>query len=231
LAAWQAPRPEAKLAAPRPAPYTRAQLSAQPGWPRFNRQDAGIPMAKMQANQMRAGMVIEFEGQRYTILKQNIMIPGKGAAVIQVEMRNVKTGAKKDQRWRTADTVERLTTEDKEFTYSYEDGENLVLMDPETFEQTVVPKDILGDRLPFLQEAMTVNVKLIEGEPVSMDLPETVTLEIVEADPVVKGQTASSSYKPAVLSNGVKVMVPPFITAGEKIVVKTADGTYYERAK
>jgi elongation factor P len=104
-------------------------------------------------------------------------------------------------------------------------------MDPETFEQTLVPEDILGDRLPFLQENMTVNVKLIEGEPVSMDLPETVTLEIVEADPVVKGQTASSSYKPALLSNGVKVMVPPFITAGEKIVVKTADGTYYERAK
>jgi elongation factor P len=143
----------------------------------------------------------------------------------------VKSGAKKDQRWRTADTVERLTTEDKEFTYSYEDGENLVLMDPETFEQTLVPKDILGERLPYLQENMKVNVKLIEGEPVSMDLPETVTLEIVEADPVVKGQTASSSYKPALLSNGVKVMVPPFITAGERIVVKTADGTYYERAK
>ncbi len=124
-------------------------------------------------------------------------------------MRNVKTGAKKDQRWRTADTVERLTTEDKEFTYSYEDGENLVLMDPTTFEQTMVPKDILGERLPYLQENMTVNVKLIEGEPVSMDLPETVTLEIIEADPVVKGQTASSSYKPAILSNGVKVMVPP----------------------
>jgi elongation factor P len=146
-------------------------------------------------------------------------------------MRNVKSGAKKDQRWRTADTVERLTTEDKEYTYSYEDGGNLVLMDPETFEQTLVPQDILGDRLPFLQENMKVNVKLIEGEPVSMDLPETVTLEIVEADPVVKGQTASSSYKPALLSNCVKVMVPPFITAGEKIVVKTADGTYYERAK
>jgi elongation factor P len=143
----------------------------------------------------------------------------------------VKSGAKKDQRWRTADTVERLTTEDKEYTYSYEEGGNLVLMDPETFEQTLVPQDILGDRLPFLQENMTVNVKLIEGDPVSMDLPETVTLEIAEADPVVKGQTASSSYKPALLTNGVKVMVPPFITAGEKIVVKTADGTYYERAK
>lgn len=188
-------------------------------------------MAKMQANQMRAGMVIEFEGQRYTIIKQNIMIPGKGNAIIQVDMRNIKTGAKKDQRWRTADTVERLQTEDKEFTYSYIDGTNLVLMDPESFEQTMVPQDILGDRLPFLQENMTVNVKLIEGEPVSMDLPEQVTLEVVEADPVVKGQTASSSYKPALLSNGVKVMVPPFITAGEKIVVKTADATYYERAK
>jgi len=159
------------------------------------------------------------------------MIPGKGAAVIQVEMRNIKTGAKKDQRWRTADTVERLTTEDKEFTYSYADGESLVLMDPETFEQTTVPAAILGDRLPFLQDNMTVNVRLIEGEPVAMGLPETVVLEIAEADPVVKGQTASSSYKPALLTNGVKTMVPPFITAGERIVVRTEDASYVERAK
>ena len=188
-------------------------------------------MAKMQANQMRAGMVIEFEGQRYTILKQNIMIPGKGNAIIQVDMRNIKTGSKKDPRWRTADTVERLTTEDKEFTFSYAEGDNIILMDPETFEQTTVSKDILGDRLPFLVENMTVNVRLIEGEPVSMDLPDTVVLEIVEADPVVKGQTASSSYKPALLSNGVKTMVPPFITAGEKIVVRTEDASYLERSK
>jgi elongation factor P len=188
-------------------------------------------MAKMQANQMRAGMVIEFEGQRYTVLKQNIMIPGKGAAVIQVEMRNIKTGAKKDQRWRTADTVERLQTEDKEFTYSYAEGEQLILMDPETFDQTSLPSTILGDRLPFLQDNMTVNVRLIEGDPVSMDLPETVVLEIAEADPVVKGQTASSSYKPAMLTNGVKTMVPPFITAGERIVVRTEDASYVERAK
>jgi elongation factor P len=176
-------------------------------------------------------MVIEFEGQRWTILRQNIMIPGKGNAIIQVDMRNIKTGSKKDQRWRTADTVERLQTEDKEFTFSYAEGENLVLMDPETYEQTTVSKEILGDRLPFLVENMTVNVRLIEGDPVSMDLPETVTLEIVEADPVVKGQTASSSYKPALLSNGVKTMVPPFITAGEKIVVRTEDASYLERAK
>jgi elongation factor P len=188
-------------------------------------------MAKMQANQMRAGMVIEFEGQRYTILRQNIMIPGKGNAIIQVDMRNIKTGSKKDQRWRTADVVERLTTEDKEFTFSYAEGESLVLMDPETYEQTTVPNVILGDRLPFLVENMTVNVRLIEGEPVSMDLPETVVLEVTEADPVVKGQTAASSYKPATLSNGVKTSVPPFVTTGDRIVVKTEDASYVERAK
>jgi elongation factor P len=188
-------------------------------------------MAKMQANQMRAGMVIEFEGQRYTVLKQNIMIPGKGNAIIQVDMRNIKTGAKKDQRWRTADTVERLMTEDKDYNFSYAEGDSLVLMDPDTYEQTTVPKDILGDRLPFLVENMTVNVRLIEGEPVAMSLPETSVLEVVEADPVVKNQTATSSYKPAVLSNGVKTMVPPFVTTGEKIVVKIEDASYVERAK
>jgi elongation factor P len=186
---------------------------------------------KQQANQMRPGQVIEYEGRRWTVLKIQIITPGKGGAFIQVEMRDIKTGTKKDDRWRTADTVERLMTEDKEFTYSYADGDNLVLMDPETFEQTVVPGAILGDRLPFLAENMTVSVKLIEGDPVAMELPQTVTLEVAEADPVVKGQTASSSYKPALLSNGVKTMVPPFVTAGEKIVVKTEDASYVERAK
>jgi elongation factor P len=186
---------------------------------------------KQQANQMRPGQVIEYEGRRWTVLKIAIITPGKGGAFIQVEMRDIKTGTKKDDRWRTADTVERLMTEDKEFTYSYADGDNLVLMDPETFEQTVVPAAILGDRLPFLAENMTVSCKLIEGDPVGMDLPQQVTLEVVEADPVVKGQTASSSYKPALLSNGIKTMVPPFVTAGEKIVVKTEDASYVERAK
>jgi elongation factor P len=186
---------------------------------------------KQQANQMRPGQVIEYEGRRWTVLKIAIITPGKGGAFIQVEMRDIKTGTKKDDRWRTADTVERLMTEDKEFTYSYADGDNLVLMDPETFEQTIVPSAILGDRLPFLAENMTVSCKLIEGDPVGMDLPQQVTLEVVEADPVVKGQTASSSYKPAMLSNGIKTMVPPFVTAGEKIVVKTEDASYVERAK
>jgi len=146
-------------------------------------------------------------------------------------MRNLKTGNKTNERWRTADTVERLTTEDKEYTYSYTDGDNLVLMDGETFEQFMVPAAILGDAAPFLQDNMPVSVALVEGDPVAISLPPHVTLEIVEADPVVKGQTASSSYKPAKLSNGVKTMVPPFIEAGERVVIRTDDASYVERAK
>ena len=186
---------------------------------------------KQQANLIRAGQVIEHDGRRWTVLKQQIITPGKGGAFIQVEMRDLRTGNKTNERWRTADTVERLMTEDREFTYSYTDGDNLVLMDPETFEQSMVPTTILGEQLAFLQDNMVVNVKLVEGDPVGMDLPPMVTLRIVEADPVVKGQTATSSYKPAVLENGVKTQVPPFIESGERIVVRTEDASYVERAK
>ncbi|APH54364.1 Protein translation elongation factor P (EF-P) [Granulibacter bethesdensis] len=186
---------------------------------------------KQQANLIRAGQVIEHDGRRWTVLKQQIITPGKGGAFIQVEMRDLKTGNKTNERWRTADTVERLMTEEKDYTYSYTDGDNLVLMDPETFEQALIPTEILGDAVAFLQDNMQVTVDLVEGDPVAIHLPAQVTLEIVEADPVVKGQTASSSYKPAKLSNGVRVMVPPFIEAGERIVVRTEDSTYVERAK
>ena len=186
---------------------------------------------KQQANLIRAGQVLEHDGRRWTVLKQQIITPGKGGAFIQVEMRDLKTGNKTNERWRTADTVERLQTDNKDFTYSYTDGENLVLMDPETFEQTMVPVAILGEQAPFLQDNMTVDVDLVEGEPVGIHLPPTVILEVTEADPVVKGQTATSSYKPAKLSNGVKTTVPPFIETGERIVVKTEDGSYVERSR
>ncbi len=186
---------------------------------------------KQQANLIRAGQVIEHGGRRWTVVKQNIVIPGKGNAIIQVEMRDLKTGTKTNERWRTADTVERLMTDNKEFTYSYTDGDNLVLMDPETFEQLSVPVDILGEQAPFLQDNMQIEADLVEGEVVALHLPASVILEIIEADPVVKGQTATSSYKPAKLSNGVKTMVPPFIEVGERIVVKTEDASYVERSK
>ena len=186
---------------------------------------------KQQANLIRAGQVIEHDGRRWTVLKQQIITPGKGGAFIQVEMRDLKSGNKTNERWRTADTVERLMTEEKEFNYSYTDGTNLVLMDPESYEETHIPADILGDMAPFLQDNMRVTVDLVEGDPVGIHLPPTVILEVVEADPVVRGQTAASSYKPAKLSNGVKTSVPPFIETGERIVVKTEDGSYVERAK
>ncbi len=186
---------------------------------------------KQQANLIRAGQVIEHEGNRWTVLKQQIITPGKGGAFIQVEMRNLKTGNKTNERWRTADTVERLQTEQKVYTYSYTEGDNLVLMDPETYEQAMIPAEILGEKVAFLQDNMEVEVDLVEGDPVAMSLPDTVVLQIVEADPVTKGQTATSSYKPAKLENGLKCMVPPFIESGERIVVRTEDITYVERFK
>ncbi|WP_144187057.1 elongation factor P [Elioraea rosea] len=186
---------------------------------------------KMQANQMRPGHVIEHEGRRWTILKSAINTPGKGAAVIQVEMRDLKSGAKKDERWRTVDTVERLQTEQKEMDFLFATGDMLTLMDKETYEQTELSAALAGDAKQFLQEGMVLTVDLVDGDPVAVHLPSTVTLEIVEADPVVKGQTAASSYKPAVLSNGVRTMVPPFIESGEKIVVRTEDASYVERAR
>ena len=186
---------------------------------------------KQQANLIRAGQVIEHEGRRWTVLKQQIITPGKGGAFIQVEMRDLKTGNKTNERWRTADTVERLMTDNRDYNYSYTDGDNMVLMDPETFDQTIVPVDLLGEAKPFLQDNMVITLDLVEGDAVGAHLPPTVVLEVVEADPVVKGQTATSSYKPARLSNGVKTLVPPFVEAGEKIVVRTEDGSYMERAK
>lgn len=186
---------------------------------------------KQQANLIRAGQVIEHDGRRWTVLKQQIITPGKGGAFIQVEMRDLKTGNKTNERWRTADTVERLMTDNRDYNYSYTEGHNMVLMDPETFDQLIVPVTLLGDAAPFLQDNMVLTLDLVEGDPVGAHLPVTVILEVVEADPVVKGQTAASSYKPALLSNGVKTLVPPFVEAGEKIVVRTEDGSYMERAK
>ncbi len=186
---------------------------------------------KQQANLIRAGQVLDHGGRRWTVLKQQIITPGKGGAFIQVEMRDLKTGNKTNERWRTADTVERLATSEKDFTYSYTEGTNVVLMDPESYEQTLVPLDLLGDLAPFLQDNMTVTVDMVEEEPTGVRLPNTVVLEVVEADPVVKGQTATSSYKPARLSNGVKTQVPPFVEAGERIVVRTEDASYVERAR
>jgi elongation factor P len=186
---------------------------------------------KLQANQIRPGNIIEHNARQWAVLKIQIITPGKGGAFIQVEMRDLKSGSKTNERWRTADTVEKLQVEEKDCTYLFGDEHALTFMDAETFEQFTLARDVVGDPAAFLQDGMKVIVDLIEGIPVSVTLPDKVTMKIVEADPVVRGQTASSSYKPAVLENGVRVMVPPFVEAGARIVVNTADGSYIERAK
>ncbi|WP_041795193.1 elongation factor P [Pararhodospirillum photometricum] len=186
---------------------------------------------KMQANQIRPGHVLEHQGKRWTVLKIQLIQPGKGGAFIQVEMRDVDGGNKTNERWRTADTVERLEVRERDCQFLFKDDVGFTFMDTETFEQFVMNPGLIGDQAAFLQESMQVTVDLIEGQPVSVNLPSQVVLTVVEADAVVKGQTASSSYKPGLLENGLKVMIPPFVEAGTKIVVNTTDCTYVERAK
>ncbi|MCT8988974.1 elongation factor P [Chelativorans sp. SCAU2101] len=185
---------------------------------------------KINGNEIRPGNVIEHNGGLWVAVKTNHVKPGKGGAYNQVELKNLIDGTKLNERFRSAETVERVRLEQKEFTYLYEQGDALVFMDSETYEQLELQKDFVGDRAAFLKEGMTVTVELYEEKPIGISLPPQVTLEVAEADPVVKGQTAASSYKPAVLENGVRIMVPPFITAGEKIVVDTDEITYLRRA-
>jgi elongation factor P len=164
-------------------------------------------------------------------MKAENIHPGKGTPVTHLDMRRISDGVKITERYRTTDQVERAYLEDKTYNYLYEDDIGFNFMEPETFEQITVSRDIIGEQAVYLQENMAVNLSLHEGVPVSAELPQRVVFEVVEADPVVKGQTASSSYKPAVLSNGQRVMVPPHITAGTRVVIMTEDGSYVERAK
>jgi elongation factor P len=187
-------------------------------------------MAKINGNEIRPGNVIEHNGGLWVAVKTNAVKPGKGGAYNQVELKNLIDGTKLNERFRSAETVEKVRLEQKDFTYLYEQGEALVFMDAESYEQLELQKDFVGERAAFLQDGMQVTVELYEERPIGISLPDQVTLEIAEADPVVKGQTAASSYKPAVLENGIRVLVPPFISAGERIVVDTNEITYLRRA-
>ena len=186
---------------------------------------------KVQANTIRPGNVIEHEDRRWIVINYELITPGKGNAFIAIEMRDVTTGTKTNARFRTADSVERLLTDTRECQFLFAEGDNLTFMDNETYDQFLIPSDQVGDAAVFLQEGMTIIVTLVDGTAIGVEMPKSVTLEIVEADPVVKGQTASSSYKPAVLENGVRIMVPPHITTGTRVVVSPTDRTYMERAK
>jgi len=188
-------------------------------------------VVKVIASSVRKGNVLDVDGRLCVVMKAENIHPGKGTPVTHLDMRRISDGVKITERYRTTDQVERAFLEEKTYNYLYEEDMGFVLMEPETYDQISVPKDIFGEQSVYLQENMPLNVSLHEGVPIAVELPQRVTLEVVEADPVVKGQTASSSYKPAVLSNGLRVMVPPHITAGTRVVVMTADASYVERAK
>jgi elongation factor P len=183
------------------------------------------------ASSVRKGNILEIDGNLYAVLSAESFFPGKGTPTTQIDMRRLSDGVKTTQRYRTTEQVERAFVEDREHTYLYQDGDNYVFMNPESYEQISVSKDIVSDQAPYLQEGMACMLSVFEGNAVGIELPQRVTLEVTETEPVVKGQTASSSYKPAMLSNGVRTMVPPHITAGTRIVVMTVDGSYVERAK
>lgn len=187
---------------------------------------------KITATTIRAGNILVFKGDLWKVSKQPEHVkPGKGPAYLQVEMKNLKNGSKLNERFNSSDYVEKASLEQKKHQYLYSEGDNLVLMDMESYEQIQVNKDIMGDKLPLLTDNMEVTVEFFEEKPLSIELPMNVTLEVSETEPHIKGATATSSYKPAIMDNGVKVMVPPYVTIGEKIVVKTEDLTFVERAK
>ncbi len=183
------------------------------------------------ASSIRKGNVIDMDGKLYVVLTAENIHPGKGTPVSQIEMRRISDGVKVSERYKTTDQVERATIEDRDYNYLYSDGDGFHFMNNETFDQILVPKDVVGTGAPYLQENMTVKLSMYEAVPVAITLPQRATLEVVETEPVTKGQTASSSYKPAILSNGVRTAVPPHIGTGTRIVVLTEDGSYVERAK
>jgi elongation factor P len=186
---------------------------------------------KINAIDVKPGNVLEHQGKLWLVMKRELIQPGKGGAFAQIEMRDLRSGNKTNERFRTQETVERVRLDEKEMQFLYFEGDQATFMDNETFEQTTVGKEMIGEPADFLAEGMMCQLQLYEGEPMSVTIPQSVTMTVVEADPVVKGQTASSSYKPGKLENGRRVLIPPHIEAGTRIVVNTADGSYVERAK
>jgi len=186
---------------------------------------------KVIASSLRKGNIVEVDGKLYVVLNAESFHPGKGTPTTQVDMRRISDGVKVSERYRTTEQVERAYVEDRDYQYLYQDGDGFHFMNPETYDQIAVPKDVVGDQAAYLQENMKVTLSTHEGAILAIQLPQRATLEVVETEPTVKGQTASSSYKPALLSNGTRTMVPPHIAPGTRIVVMTADGSYVERAK
>ena len=187
-------------------------------------------MAKITGNEIRPGTLLDYDGGLWIAVKTQKVKPGKGGAYNQVELKNVVSGTKLNQRFRSDETVDEVYLEKKDFQFLYAAGDTLTFMDMETYDQIELAADFVGDQAAFLQDGMKTLVQLYEGRPIGISLPVQVTLTVAEADPVLKGGTAAPSYKSATLENGLKIQVPPFIAAGERIIVATEDGTYVRRA-
>jgi len=188
-------------------------------------------MGKVAGNEVRPGMIIELNGQLWSVVKTQSVKPGKGGAYNQVELKNVVNGGKLNERFRSAETVDEVQLERRDFQYLYANDDMITFMDMQSYDQIEIAADFVGDRTQFLQDGMKVVVQLHEGKPLGVSLPQQVVLEVVEADPVTRGQTAASSYKSAILENGMRVQVPPFIEKGVKVIVSTDDGSYVKRAE
>ena len=186
---------------------------------------------KVIASSLRKGNVVELDGRLYVVLKAENFHPGKGTPTTSVDMRRISDGVKTTERWKTTEQVEKATVDEREWDFLYDDGEGYHFMNPETFDQVTATPDVVGDSAAYLEPGMKVFLQTFEGAPIAIELPQKIVVEISETEPVVKGQTASSSYKPAMTTIGVRVMVPPHIDVGTRIVINTADNTYVERAK
>lgn len=186
---------------------------------------------RVNANTLKPGNIIEHEGRLFSVIKYDISQPGKGGAFANMDLRDVENGNKTNVRFRTQESVEKVRLDQDDYQFLYDEGDTFAFMNLENYEQISIAKELVGDKGQFLQDGMKVEIESYEGKPLAVSLPDTVIFEITEAEPVVKGQTATTSYKPAMLENGARVMVPPHIGAGTRIVIKTEDGSYVERAK
>lgn len=186
---------------------------------------------KVIASSLRKGNVVELDGKLYAVLTAANFHPGKGTPTTSIDMRRISDGVKVSERWRTTEMVEKANVDDRNYDFLYEDSEGYHFMEPNSFEQITVSPDVIGDDKVFLTDGLKVSLKTFDGVAIAIELPQKVTVEITETEPVVKGQTASSSYKPAICSNGLRVMVPPHIGAGTRVVINTEDNSYVERAK
>lgn len=185
----------------------------------------------MIANSLSVGNVIQHKDKFWFIVKKEHVKPGKGGAIIQVELKDIMTGKKLNDNFRSSEEVNRVILEDKNYQFQYIENDNLVFMNLETYEQENFSKDLLEERIAYLSEGMEVIISFCEDKIIEIKLPETVTIKIEQTEAVVKGQTAAASFKPAILENGIRIMVPQFITSDDNVVVKTQDSSYVERAK